>query len=59
MGTRLRPSAQVRDVRFVQHSEETLPKDMFGAPYRHAIDKVSARAEEFQAFVSAQYRDAS
>jgi hypothetical protein len=46
---------KVRDVQVFQHGPATLPTGIFGAPYRHAIDKVSARKAAFEAFLSAHY----
>jgi len=41
----------VRDVRTYPYGAETLRASMFGTPYRHAVDKVSARAEALESFL--------
>jgi hypothetical protein len=46
---------KVKDVKTFKHGPDTLPAGIFGAPYKHAIDKVSARKAAFEAFLSAQY----
>jgi hypothetical protein len=48
-------SRKVRDVRVFQYGPGTLPAGIFGAPYKHAIDKVSARKAAFEAFLLEHY----
>jgi len=48
----------VRDVRTFKCGGETLERGFFGAPYLHAIDPVSARADELQMFVERYYAPA-
>ena len=45
----------VRDVRTFKYGDG-LDRGTFGAPYLHAIDPVSARAEELEAFLDRHYR---
>jgi len=46
---------KVRDVRVFQHGQGTLPAGIFGTPYKHAIDKVSARKTAFESFLLEHY----
>ncbi len=48
---------RVRDVRKFEYGVETLPSSMFGAPYRHAIDKVSARESQLRTFIERHYQE--
>jgi hypothetical protein len=50
---------QVRDVRLFRHGPSTLPTGIFGAPYKNAIDKVSARKAAFEAFLVGHYAEAT
>lgn len=43
---------RVRDVRTFQYGDDTVPNAMFGSPYLHAIDPVSARECELRSFLS-------
>lgn len=42
----------VKDVKVFEYSDSTLTPEMFGAPYLHAIDPVSARRDELEAFLA-------
>jgi hypothetical protein len=46
---------QVTDVRVFDYGPKTLPTGAFGTPYRHAIDRGSARVEEFEKFAKRLY----
>lgn len=46
---------RVRDVRAYHYGPDTLLPGQFGAPYRHAVDPVSARQQVFARFLRAHY----
>lgn len=48
---------RVRDVRKFEYGAKTLTPSVFGSPYRHAIDKVSARESQFRAFIELHYQE--
>lgn len=46
---------RVRDVQPFRYGAETLPASLFGPPYLHAIDRVSAREDELRSFLNRNY----
>lgn len=46
---------RVRDVRQFEYGSDTLPASIFGPPYLHAIDRVTARERDLREFIDRHY----
>ncbi|MBS2025778.1 MAG: hypothetical protein JST92_25540 [Deltaproteobacteria bacterium] len=46
---------KLRDLKPFKFGDDTLPKGVFGGPYKNAIDKVKAKKAVFEAFVAAHH----